>query len=104
MTLWTESCFPVTIPEGSQYVPTLGNVIDAPDSQMVSPGIGKLSLIWTAKGSTENSFQSTASSTTPPTLDFGGLRYYIPAAPSGGTTGNKFFVVVKAIVDFRGRE
>lgn len=85
---------------GAQYVPTFSNVIDAPDSQVVPPGAGKLSLVWTAKGTEENTFQSTAS-TTPVPLDFGGLRYSIVGQP---TTGNKYMIVVKAIVDFRGRD
>jgi hypothetical protein len=84
----------------SQYVPTFSNVVDAPDSQVIPPGSGKVTFIWTAKGTEENVFQSTAS-TTPAPLDFGGLRYSIVGQP---TTGSKFMVVVKAVVDFRGRD
>jgi len=83
----------------NQYVPTFGQVVDAPDAQIVPPGTGKLSLYWTSKGTAENSFQSTAS-TTPAPIDYGGLRYSIPP---GQVTAGKFAVVVKAVVDFRGR-
>jgi len=83
----------------NQYIPTFAQVVDAPDAQLVPPGTGKLSLVWTAKGTTENEFLSTQASNPAP-LDFGGLRYSIPGTSSVGT---KYAVVVKAIVDFRGR-
>jgi hypothetical protein len=87
---------------GSQYVPSPSNTIDAPDSQIVAPGMGKISLFWTAKGTTENEFQSTNVGSGAPAMDFGGLRYYIAGA--GAAVPNRFQVFVKAIVDFRGRE
>lgn len=86
----------------SQYVPTFGAVVDAPDSQIIPPGSGKVSLIWTAKGTEENTFQST-NNTTPAPLDFGGLRYNITGLP-GVSSNTKYQVIVKAIVDFRGRD
>jgi hypothetical protein len=85
---------------GTQYVPTLAAVVDGPDSQIVPPGVGKISLIWTAKGTAENEFQSTTSSL-PVVLDFGGLRY---AGISGTAAApGKYQVFVKVICDFRGR-
>lgn len=84
---------------GAQYVPNLNAVIDGPDSQIVPPGIGKISLFWTAKGVLENEFQSTTA-TVPAIQDFGGLRYYVPGSTS--VTG-KYQVFCKVIVDFRGR-
>lgn len=78
---------------------TEGNVIDAPDSQLVPPGTGKISLSWVAKGTLENTFQATANQGENP-RDFGGLRYSI----SGGSDAvTKYRVILKAIVDFRGR-
>lgn len=85
---------------GSQYVPNINGVVDGPDSQIVPPGIGKISLVWTAKGVTENEFQSTTSSTPAP-QDFGGLRYYIPASTQ--SYNGKYQIFCKVIVDFRGR-
>lgn len=84
----------------NQYVPTFGAVVDAPDSQIIPPGTGKISLVWTAKGVAENEFQSTVSQNPIP-IDYGGLRYSIVA--SGGAVPGKYQVFVKAIVDFRGR-
>lgn len=85
---------------GAQHVPTLNGVIDGPDSQIVPPGTGKISLFWTAKGVLENEFQSTTSST-PAIQDFGGLRYYAPG--SSTPVNGKYQVFCKVIVDFRGR-
>jgi len=79
---------------------TAPNVYDSPDSQVVPPGTGKISLVWTAKGTFENLFQSCATSGGSP-RNFGGIRYTV----SGGTDStSKFQVVVKAVVDFRGRQ
>lgn len=81
---------------------TFDQVTDGPDSQTIPPGSGKVSFYWRAKGTTENEFQSltsTASGGAPP-FDFGGLRVALGAA----TTSNpKFQLIVKALVDFRGR-
>jgi len=87
---------------GSQYVPSTGSTIDAPDSQIVPPGVGKISLVWTAKGVVENEFQSTNANSGAPSMDFGGLRYSIPGATTA--VPGKYQVFVKAIVDFRGRQ
>jgi len=72
-------------------------VIDAPDSQLVPPGTGKVSITWFAKGSQENDFQT---DDTTGWSDYGGLR--IAGMTSTGT-GTKLQIVMKAIVDFRGR-
>jgi len=76
---------------------SFAQVIDAPDSQFVPPGTGKISFTWMAKGSTENEFQS---DDTTGWSDFGGLRVYGMTASSNAT---KYQIVTKAIVDFRGR-
>lgn len=78
-----------------------GNIADGPDFRIVAPGTGKVTLHWLAKGTQENDFQSTRNTGTGITdVDFGGIRAYVGA----GTVGvNKYQVVVKAIVDFRGR-
>lgn len=85
---------------GTQYSPSINAVVDGPDSQIVPPGVGKASLVWTAAGTTENEFQSTTSSA-PAIQDFGGLRYYIPTSTVAYT--GKYQVFCKVIIDFRGR-
>jgi len=85
------------VPSGSSPVITADNVLDGPDSQIVPPGTGKVSFTWTAKGSQENDFQTT---TAPGIEDFGGLR---AASPAASAAGSKLQIVIKAIVDFRGR-
>lgn len=77
--------------------PTFANVVDAPDSQVVAPGTGKVVFDWFAHGTTELGFQST---TVDPIQDFGGIRWYLNQA---STAAGKYQVVVKAVVDFRGR-
>jgi len=76
---------------------TFAQVIDAPDSQLVAPGQGKISFTWMAKGSAENEFQTDDSTGW---SDFGGLRVY---GNTAGANVTKFQIVTKAIVDFRGR-
>jgi len=94
------SSFHDSYASNSQPVFTAANVIDGPDSLIVPPGTGKASVYWRAHGTQELSFQTTddAGVATPP-LDFGGLRYSL----SAGTAGSKYQILVKAIVDFRGR-
>lgn len=77
--------------------PTFANVIDAPDSQVVPPGTGKVTFDWFAHGTEENGFQS---DTINPINDYGGLRFYLNQA--AGVSG-KYLIVSKAVVDFRGR-
>jgi len=76
-------------------------VTDSADAQSVPPGTGKVTWYWRAKGSEENDFQSTTSPSfgvTP--SDFGGLRVALNPAASAAP---KYLVVMKAVVDFRGR-
>lgn len=76
-------------------------VIDGPDSSIVPPGTGKMTLYWRAHGTNENRFVTTdqASVTFPPSY-FGGLRF---SYGNSSTSSPKFQVVTKALVDFRGR-
>jgi len=83
---------------GNQLAFTFPSVIDGPDSQIVPPGTGKISFTWVAHGTAENQFLSDDSNAAQQ-LDFGGLRYSILAA----STAIKYRIVVKAVVDFRGR-
>jgi len=86
------------IPTGSSYAaPTFANVIDAPDSQLIPPGTGKVVFDWFAHGTLENEFQSDSIT---PIQDFGGLRFYLNSA---GAVSGKYLIVTKAVVDFRGR-
>jgi hypothetical protein len=81
---------------------TQANVLDAPDSQVVAPGTGKSILTWFAHGTFENNFQSDEAASGP--LDFGGIR--VAAGPgASGFTANapKLQIIMKAVVDFRGR-
>jgi len=81
---------------------TQANVLDGPDSQLVGPGAGKATLTWFAKGSTETGFQSDLAASAP--LDFGGIRVAAAIGASGFTTNSpKLQVIMKAVVDFRGR-
>jgi len=73
-------------------------IVDGPDFQSISPGTGHIQFTWMAHGDQELAFQST---TNTPQYDFGGLRFYINAGTSAG--GAKYQVIMKAIVDFRGR-
>jgi len=85
----------------NQPVFTTANVIDGPDSQTVPPGTGKLSLYWRAHGVLENQFVTDDdSAVTTPTQFFGGLRY---ASIAGSSAAPKYTIVIKALVDFRGR-
>jgi len=78
---------------------TAANVIDSPDSQVVPPGTGKLCLTWVAKGTLENEFQTVSVNGSFP-FDYGGLRF---AVLSGAAAAPKWQVIMKAVVDFRGR-
>lgn len=75
----------------------LQDVVDRPDSRVVSPGDGRAMLAWVAHGIPEMAFQSTALSPS----GLGGLSYYI--SPSNTITGAKYSIVAKFVVDFRGR-
>jgi len=75
---------------------SMANVIDSTDSQLVPPGTGKISLVWRAHGPRENSFLPVAGG-----ADFGGLRYFTLQQTS---TFQKYIVITKAVIDFRGRK
>jgi len=77
--------------------PTFATVIDAPDSQVIPPGTGKVVFDWFAHGTEENTFQS---DTVAPINDFGGLRFFLNSAAA---VSGKYLIVTKAVVDFRGR-
>jgi len=87
------------VPSGATFgTPTIQSILDAPDAQLPVPGGSKAVLSWVAHGTEENNFQSTTTGGTP--SDFGGLRYFVG---SPGSAASKFQIVIKAIVDFRGR-
>jgi len=84
---------------GRAGVFTIDQIIDGPDSQVISAGQGKISFTWFAKGTLENEFQQIIS-TPASTTDFGGLRGIVG---TGTVAGTAYQVVMKAVVDFRGR-
>jgi hypothetical protein len=86
-----------TEPNSVRPALTLAAVLDSPDSQVVPPGMGKISLFWRAKGTLENEFQSLVSGEY---LDYGGLRGVLS---SQTLSTLKYQIVFKAVVDFRGR-
>lgn len=79
---------------------TFEQVTDGPDSKSISPGTGKEVFYWRAHGMPEMEFQSTTSPGGAPVYDFGGLRVYLNSA--GGSFA-KYQLIMKAVVDFRGR-
>lgn len=72
------------------------DVIDRPDSRTIAPGTGMTSLAWVAHGIPEMAFQPNTGG-----QDLGGLVLYIGSA--GSPSSNRYNVVTKYIVDFRGR-
>lgn len=78
--------------------PPIANVIDGPDAKSVPPGTGVASFYWRAHGTLENDFQAGDVQGAP--SDFGGLRY---AFYSPTLSTDKYQVVMRAVVDFRGR-
>jgi len=77
---------------------TFANVVDGVDSQSVPPGAGKITLYWRGHTTNERAYQSTAIINSSP--DFGGLRGFVF---QGATAGQKYRIITKAVVDFRGR-
>lgn len=73
-------------------------VVDGPDAQIPTCGGPRARLTWVASGIREMEFQN-FDGNADNSQDFGGLRYAIGNA----TAGLKFSVLVKAIVDVRGR-
>jgi hypothetical protein len=85
----------------NQPVFNLSNAVDGPDSAVVPAGTGKASFYWRAHGTLENQFVTTDDAgVTLPTQYFGGLRYVVSTSTA---TTPKYQVIVKALVDFRGR-
>lgn len=74
------------------------NVTDHPDSKVIVPGSNREYFYWKAKGTLENEFQNLAGGNY---YDFGGLVANVvgPTAVSG-----KYLIIIKAVVDFRGRK
>lgn len=85
---------------GGVPVYSFSDVVDGPDSQLVPPGTGKARLTWTGHTTLERGFQDTTPDSDALSPDFGGLR---ASVFQGTTAGSKYRVVMKAIVDFRGR-
>lgn len=81
--------------DGGNLTISLQTIADRPDSQLIPPGAGKISLTWVPKGTLENEFQGVSNYT-----DFGGL---IAFANNVATASSKYSIVMKAIVQFRGR-
>lgn len=76
------------------------SIVDGPDFKVIPPGTGKITMHWMAKGTEELGFQATAPGTGITPSNYGGIRLYTGA----GTVGaNKYQIVVKGVVDFRGR-
>jgi hypothetical protein len=78
---------------------TVPQILDGPDAQVPTNGAPRLQFTWLAKGTRELEFQA-MDPAAEPVSDFGGIRYGFGA---GTAAGSKFQIVVKAIVDFRGR-
>jgi len=78
---------------------TLANVVDFPDSQVLTPGSTSIEINWMAKGSFERMFQDTTviGSLTRKT----GAVCVFNAASAGASP--YVTVIIKYIVDFRGR-
>jgi hypothetical protein len=76
------------------------DVADGPDSQVVPPGVGKAVFTWMAHNTNERGYYDATPDTDAAAPDFGGLRAFIS---QGTTAGPKFRIIMKAVVDFRGR-
>jgi len=75
-------------------------VIDGPDSRVISSGEGHATFYWRAHGTEENRFQGINTAATSQ-FYFGGLRFNTFA--SAQAVNQKYEVIVHAVVDFRGR-
>jgi len=83
--------------DGGSIPIAITDILDRPDCQVSQPGAPKISFTWRPKGTLENQFQATNSF-----VDFGGIGWYINTTASG--TLQKYMVVIKSLVDFRGRK
>lgn len=75
------------------------NVVDLPDSRVISGGAGQTTLYWVAHGTKEMGFQATSSQGST-AQRFGGLKYFVQQQTAAQA---KYIVQVHAVVDFRGR-
>jgi hypothetical protein len=82
---------------GSAAPQSLENVVDRPDSKSIAPGTGRQTFYWVAHGTQELAFQETAGTI----VDFGGLSYSVGSLST--PVSGKYQIIVKALVDFRGR-
>lgn len=73
-------------------------VIDRPDSQVVSAGTGHIPFTWVARGSAERAFQEIIAASS--VIDYGGLSGSIGPLTASAPA---FQIVMKAVVQFRGR-
>jgi len=74
---------------------SIADIIDGPDSKSLQIGGDKTVLTWFAGGVKENEFQTVG---TP--IDYGGLRF---SYPSTSLATPAMTIIIKAVVDFRGR-
>jgi len=77
---------------------TINTVVDRPDAQVCSAGVGHIPFTWMARGTAERAYQEIASAAT--VIDYGGLSGSV--GPVSASTP-AFQIVVKAVVQFRGR-
>lgn len=80
---------------------TIDQTIDGPDSQVPSAGQGKIQLTWMATGTAENQFLPTGGALSTSFTDFGGLRASLGTTSVAASPA--YQIVMKAVVDFRGR-
>jgi len=73
------------------------DIMDRPDCRSISAGDGKASLAWVAHSIPEKMFSNVGVN---PGL--GGLAYNL--SPSAASTSAKYTIMVKFVVDFRGRK
>jgi hypothetical protein len=85
--------------EGAVPAYTRQNMVDLPDSRVLSSGTGQTTLYWVPHGTAEQQFQA-ASSSGSAVQKYGGLRYFVA---QNAVNVPKYVVVVHAVVDFRGR-
>jgi len=85
---------------GSSTAYTRAQILDGPDSRVLSSGTGQTTFYWRAHGVEEMRFQGVNTASTAQNY-FGGLRW----STLNGTAGasQKYEIVIHAVVDFRGR-
>ena len=73
------------------------DIADRPDARSLAPGDGHLTLAWLAHGIPEMAFQPVTGS-----IGYGGVALY--TSPAAAVTGVKYTILVKYLIDFRGRK